>query len=206
MKLHKTCGACGTHTHVRSKSIVDNKCPACGTAYPIIEKTKRVPTQEETAKVGAGAGWKTCPDCEKSTKGARSLRCVHCDRTFDQENEVDEVESEELPEVVIHPDGYEYPDRVKNRMCAAPAGPCPFRLRSNNENVLPAEGAIRAWAHKVRQTELTKGTYLTNKALLYWARQEVNADLRFGRQSEEMEYLRSVINTVPDIKFKRIAV
>jgi adenine-specific DNA methylase len=64
MKLHKTC-VCGVHTHVNSKYIVDNKCPACGTEYTVKEKSevvkvKREPTEKELTMTEGQQGYKPC--------------------------------------------------------------------------------------------------------------------------------------------------
>ena len=212
MKAHKTC-ACGIVTHV--SKVKDDTCPACGTIFPAKDKKpKRSPTEIELTLREGRRGYRLClqPACGLSTSGPRSQTCIHCDHSFDSQDEAPEpdeiVEAEtEYHTVSVYPEDYEYPENLKFRAVYAAAGECPFRLRSNNEEKLPSESAIRAWAFRVRQEMMNRdGCYLTNEALLRWASNEVNADLRFGRKSEEMQYLRDVINTVPDIKLKKVAV
>jgi hypothetical protein len=184
--------------------------------------TRKPANERELTMTTGSQGFKPClaEGCGKFNAVKRS-ECVHCNNPFpkksdkpqatlDENNTDTEVKDEvevEYHTVSVYPTEYEYPDNLKARAVYAAAGECPFRLRSNDENALPAESAIRAWAFRVRQEIMNRdGTYLTNEALLRWARNEINADLRFKRDSEEMQYLRDVIATVPDVRLKKVAV
>jgi hypothetical protein len=193
------------------------KCATCEGAFVETQKVVNVPKDGEHLT----AGFRKCA-CGKKTAGPRTGVCFHCGTPFpskekvqaveptenEVENEVESVETDEteFKQVPVYPDGYDYPDGpLKHSRLYAPAGECPYRLRANGEATLPCDDAIKAWAFKVRNEILKRGDYITNEGLLRWARNEVNYDLRFKRDSEEMLYLRDfILNQIPDIQMKKV--
>lgn len=184
-------------------------CIHCGEALEgkTKEKEKRVPTTEEINLTTWQHGYRQCNNCNRFTAGPRSLECVHCENIFSKSavaaQAVKEEETVEEIKVVRFPDSYNYPDG-KVRHIYRPAGHCPYNLKFEKGG-FPTDEEVIAWGNKVRQTIITeRSEFVGNDGLYWWAYQQVNSDNRYKYNSEEMEYLKLLIKTLPDITYRMV--
>jgi hypothetical protein len=194
-------------------------CWACNSTFGAksenveVENTKRVPTPEELSLKVWKAGYRQCNECNRFTAGPRSSECVHCENVFPKKDRVkpleikenDEDRPERLIEVKRFPDQYVYPDNgMPIQRIYIPRGECPFKIPRSGMEAFPSDDAIKAWAHKVRQSLINQNEFPGNAALFYWAIQQVNGDGRYRYDSEEMKYLKLVIDSLPDVTVRKV--
>lgn len=146
-------------------------------------------------------GQKSCPKCQGAVTGPRTLVCPHCNQYIGKEK----GESVPLDPATATtnllktmPGGYNVP-AGKIQVVRVPAGKCPLTLCLTGDGQLPDDDTIVGWAMDVRQHMLNKREYLTNEALIYWARTQLNPALQFAPKGDEMEYLKLTIGEIPDI-------
>jgi hypothetical protein len=225
MKAHKVC-VCGVATHVKSSTIVDHKCPACGLEYPPTVKAAkplRVATQEEIDRTTGGQGWKPCKACDKYTKGGRSGQCVHCGQTFPKKGKTEnpesiEVEDDEIveveenyvhraylppPEIQFDIEGYNIPDNVRAIY--------EFPYGTTVVNFAEAKPAFKMEGN------------LTNVEVLRWANDLRKHMLGFHRQwltsgclysilaqqfkgQPELEWIKTLLAKMPDVNRSKMMV
>lgn len=159
-------------------------------------------------------GSKTCTNCKAEVAGPRTKVCPSCGTEFAFANQVRIIgengepvlidSSEATRMVFSYPDGYQYPETTELLHVSIPAGPCPIPLRGTEDGSFPSDDKVIDWAGDVRQEMINKGMYLRNKALIYWARTELNKRNQFAPLGDEMVYLGLVINQIPDITTREI--
>jgi hypothetical protein len=188
------------HCHSKFEKIIREKTPTESTV-----KTDRAPNEVELTKTEWSPGYRECRKCDKFTAGPRSKTCVHCHTPFEVKVENDEVvdveaETEKVFEKRLrYPQGYAYPDgilRIRNIPNAEP----PVKLKSATPGrVFPSDKEIKDWCVDVRQRWLKSNKeFLSNGALYFWARNQINGDFKFQSNGDEMQYLQMVINGLPD--------
>ena len=155
-------------------------------------------------------GYKTCKNCDKVTKGCRTLNCSHCGQSFQIHEKKEEKRAERAAEVVQEaeikkawtlPDGYDVPDGFILNACWVPSGNPPLHLRLEDGKI-PSEETLYDWADNVRRHEIKKGWWITNHALNYWAVQELNGKYELDNNplGPEVQRLKDIINGFPDRK------
>jgi hypothetical protein len=146
---------------------------------------------------------KTCRKCKKDTIGCRSKACAHCGESFriDERKEEQEKALEQIGGIRrgkwTVPADYTVPDDVVGRFSriAVPAGYPPIRLKPINGG-LPEDEDIFDWAVKVRENYIPRGWWLTNRALIYWARNELES--LGDSDSEPILHVEELIQGFPD--------
>lgn len=158
-------------------------------------------------------GSKTCTNCKAEVAGPRTKICPACSTPFAFANQVQIIGENGEPVLVdtetatrmvfSYPDGYQYPETELIRV-STPAGACPISLKLSEDGSFPSDDKVIDWAGDVRQHMIGKGLYLRNKALVYWARTELNKRNQFAPLGDEMVYVGVVINQIPDITTREI--
>jgi hypothetical protein len=199
-------------------SITRSACWSCNADFvgktkdTVGETPKRLPTEKELAMTAWEPGYRECNNCSHFTAGPRSSECVHCENIFPKKDrpvvkvaEKTEDQTERMVEVKRFPEQYVYPDNgMPIQRIYIPRGECPFKMPRSSSDVFPSDDAIKGWAHKVRQSLIDRNEFPGNAALFYWAIQQVNGDGRYRYDSEEMKYLKLVIDSLPDVTVRRI--
>jgi hypothetical protein len=204
--------ACGKYS-----SITREACWSCSLVFGKSENVekespKRVPTAEELALKTWKPGYRQCNNCNHFTAGPRSTECVHCENLFPKKDravvkvaEKTEDQTERMVEVKRFPEEYTYPDNgMPIQRIGTPRGECPYKIPRSSPDAFPSDDAIKAWAYKVREALISRNEFLGNSAILYWAKQQVNGDGRYRYNSEEMQYLKMVIDSLPDVTTRRV--
>jgi hypothetical protein len=209
----KFCFACGNHTGCKTANKNGGVCSTCGAKLgeKPAEAEEIRPTEIELTMTVREHGYKQCNNCKKFTRGMRSQECIHCENLFPKKDAVKaaEIEEGEIPdekfvEVARYPEIYKYPEGQNVRRVYIPAGPCPIKIKQADKESFPTDDAIKVWAHEVRQVLIDNHQFVGNDGLYYWAIQQVNGDQRYRYNSDEMKYLRMLINDLPDISIRRI--
>jgi hypothetical protein len=78
-------------------------------------------------------------------------------------------------------------------------------LKHDGDN-FPSDETILQWALDIRELEYKRGYYLTNNALSYWAKAQLNNDSRYSPTGDEMQYAALLINGLPDITRREVPV
>lgn len=208
-----------------------NRCLVCRTCgKPLLRNEKIVnpntvvkPPKVYTDEEAANAGIKrTCLSCGAFTPGAQSKTCRKCGQAFPTRKEKEklkeieaeleteseaEVESGPKPEISLlpkhfeYPPGYPYPMELRIANAWVYDQPCPIKL--NYSGAFPEDFEVIEWGKEVRKHLLSYArVYLNNAGLFYYLRSQMLS--KFPERSEEMEYLKILINTLPDIKPRRL--
>jgi hypothetical protein len=136
-------------------------------------------------------GYQICRSCGGLVPGPRTLVCAP--------SEV--AEPVEMKQVFRFPDGFTFPAQPVQRVNVM-TGECPIKLGNGVD--FPADDEILNWALDVRQAMLNRGFYLTNPALAYWARHQINHDIRYSPLGDEVKYVSLIIKSLPDITTREV--
>jgi hypothetical protein len=192
------CRVCGKRLLRKEKAKPEKK---------VVEPKTRVYTPEE---IEAAKTKKLC-ECGAYTPGYASKHCWACGKVFPKKvKEVKEEKVEVQPEVQDfhkaelqyqsekweYPTRYIFPTFLRSENMTFCEYPCP-KLEYKGD--FPEDHEVIEWAHDTRQHLLTfRSVYANNGCLFYYLRSQFKG--KFAEQSDEMLYLRMLIEGLPDLK------
>lgn len=195
-------------------------CRVCG--KPLLRKEKKIREIEKaepkarvyTAEDIEAAKTKKLCECGAYTPGYASKRCHACGVEFPKRAKEIVVKVEKVKEDPIDynqpelqhksekwdlPKRYNYPSFLRNENLTFCEYPCPTMLKYKGS--FPEDHEVIEWAHEVRQSLISfRFVYPNNGCLFYYLREQFKG--KFAEQSDEMIYLRMLIEELPDRKAK----
>lgn len=136
-----------------------------------------------------------------ATMGPRTKVCPKCEAVLIQPNQIVDEDGNAIivPKtrtIFSYPEGYNIPDTPMIRI-SVPAGECPVKLTDlDEENIIE-------WAIKIREKQIPIGHFMTNNAIMVWARQQL---AKLSSTKADLDRVRSLIMNLPDVTYKTVEV